>query len=343
MNEDEILRRLKIAYESFTKSNISEYQTAMREAKALIDTLPERGALYGEWLLLTYLPNMWNLDKICEIFREALGYIQGYSRVIPRRAQLFGDSCSPLASLNQTPGHADENGAKLHEAVELYFRLTGGGRTTDACYRAQLAQDRGDFETARQEALTVFAEARHQGQEMNALNAAELLAQQGKHLQDEKLWNYFFSYIQKVADGTTPAEPATRQQAEIISAMLLLSLGLMAKLPDWVEGCEHYAIGLPEGGVSGGGRPHRAGCVYQCSDPGGRVLLLPAGTGEGAEHCGHDRESLRRAQRHLIHVPELLSGGLLPAAAHGKTRGGCAGKRAAVGRAGRAVASGRGI
>lgn len=248
MNEEEILRRLKIAYESFTKSNISEYQTAMREAKVLIDTLPERGTLYGEWILLTYLPNMWDLDKICEIFKEALKYIQGYSCIIPRRAEIFGDNCSPLASLNQIPGHADENGAKLHEAVELFCQLTGGSHMTDACYRAQLAQDRGDFETARQEAFTVFAEARHQGREMNALNAAELLAQQGKYLQDEKQWSYFFGYIQRVADGTTPSDLATRQQAEIISTMLLLSLGLMVKLPEWVEGCENYAIGLPEGG-----------------------------------------------------------------------------------------------
>lgn len=234
MNERKIICLLKEAYDSFFASDMESYSFHLAKTGEAVSALPKKGSLYGEWVLVSSQTDMTNPDALCEKYREARRYIERYSIILPRHAEMFGEYYHPFALCNPVPGHAEENAGKLTEAVRLFSSLTGGGMGTDICYRGQLALYRGDFSAARVFALEALETAGQGEQEITALAAADTLAGISKHEQDRTLWNYAYSYIHAVAKETRPAGRVCREQAQILDTTLLLSLGVVETLPDFM-------------------------------------------------------------------------------------------------------------
>lgn len=245
--DEYIIGLLKDACTCFQLTDWRGYEENLAKAKEEIDIRPARGAEYGEWVLVSALADIGNVPLLCEKYKEAARYIGGRSKVLPLRASMLGGAYNPFANSNLVPGHADENTDKLREAATLFSHLTGGGGGTDICCRAQLAFYRGDLGSARRLALEAFEAAQSNEQELVALCAIELLAQIAKHKLDAGLWRFAFAYIESISDGTRPAARACREQAQAISAILTLSVGILKMLPAWIEQNDYGAISCGSG------------------------------------------------------------------------------------------------
>lgn len=232
MNEREIFILLREACEYIKHENRKAYDQRMAQAKEAIDALPEHRALQGEWLMASALACPGDLDRLLALYRKARELIGGRSRLLPRGTPLF-DYYSAFSICNIEFGHADENAVKLSEVVQVFYALTGGGLGTDVCYRAQLAYYRGQIAEARLLAARAFELAEQKG--LTGLWAAYILANIAKHEPDRKLWRFACSYIGDVANGFREADRACREQAQMLSCMLDLSVGLLHSVPKWVK------------------------------------------------------------------------------------------------------------
>ena len=247
MSKQAAIDLLKQAYQFCHIGDISEYLKRLDEAKKILDTEKDCGTVYGEWVLVSSFCYITDINMLCAKFKEAAKYINGYSCVLPLHAQLFDEYYNPFAVINKMPGHTGENADKLTEAVSCFYRLTGGGKGTDLCYRAQLAHYRGEIEASKSLAMEAFEAAQANSQELIALCAAETLAQIAKHMSDEKLWRYSYGYIVGVSGGLRPASENCRKQAEAVLSILSLSLGVLKTLPKWIENDDYGAISAPWG------------------------------------------------------------------------------------------------
>ena len=245
MKEETILPLLRTAYVCFQCGDMAGYYEQLEPAKAAIDLDTDCRSLYGEWLLILALSSLTDLDKLLSSYREARNCIEGYSRVLPQKAEISLEYYNPLAICNPKPGHMDENADKLTEAVKLFYSLTGGGLGTDICYRAQLAYFRGELDSARELAREAFEVAIMYGQEMTALCAAETLARIAIHGLDTGLWQFAYSHISRAVSENTSR--ACRELAQIYFAELNLSLGLLQTVPDWIKKGEFNSVSAPWG------------------------------------------------------------------------------------------------
>lgn len=232
MSEREILKLLQQACDYIRHENRREYQRSMDEAKAAIDAMENNQALKGEWLLVSTLSSPHDLDRRCALYQEAKKLIGGRSRLFFRTTPMFDYYCA-FAICNPQPGHTDENGEKLAEAVRLFHDVCGGGRGTDVCYQAQLAHYRGQIDEARRLALHAFDLAEKQG--VVALWAAYILASIAKHELDGELWRFSFGYINAIADGQYNSDRGCSEQAQGLSCMLDLSIGFLHSVPEWIR------------------------------------------------------------------------------------------------------------
>lgn len=245
MKEETILPLLRAAYACFQCGDMASYYEQLKQAKAAIDPDTDCRSLYGEWLLVFALSSLPDLDKLLPIYREARNHIDGFSRVLPRRAEFFLEYYNPLAICNPKPGHMDENAGKLTEAVKLFYSFTGGGIGTDICYRAQLAYFRGELGSAQKLAREAFEIASTYGQELTALCAAETLARIAIHSPDTSLWQFAYSHIRRAVTESTSR--ACREYAQIYYAELNLALGLLQTVPDWIKDGDFGAVSAPWG------------------------------------------------------------------------------------------------
>ena len=88
MKEETILPLLRTAYVCFQCGDMAGYYEQLEQAKAAIDLDTDCRSLYGEWLLILALSSLTDLDKLLSSYREARNCIEGYSRVLPQKAEI---------------------------------------------------------------------------------------------------------------------------------------------------------------------------------------------------------------------------------------------------------------
>lgn len=247
MTEREVIELLREACGCALKKDMRGYQRRMEQANAAMECGGASDALRGEYRMASSFSCGRDWRQLGGIYREALALLNGPSQLFPRGCHLFGTYYNAFAICNVEPGSASENADALAGIVSLFHALTGGGKGTDICYRAQLAYYRGDIDTALPLAKEAFHTAKANGQGLVALCAAETLIGIGKHRQDIGLWRFAFDYINAVAEGSANADRACREQAELLRYMQDLSLGFLHSVPDWIKDGAFGAVSAPWG------------------------------------------------------------------------------------------------
>ena len=247
MTDREIIELMRRACDCARKKDMHGYQTRMERADAEIQRGGGKDALRGEYKLASSFACGRDWRKLPALCREARGLLDGPSRLFPHGCHLFGDYYNVFAICNVDPGCADENADVLAETVSLFYGLTGGGKGTDICYRAQLAYYRGEIDAALPLAKEAFDAARANGQGLVALCAAEMLAGVAKHRQDIGLWRSAFGYIRAVAEDVTQGNRACREQAALLRCLQDLSLGFLHSVPGWIKSGDFGTVSAPWG------------------------------------------------------------------------------------------------
>lgn len=249
MSEEKIISLLKEAYICFTRIEKGKYYYYLEMAGKAIEEYPEQTNLKGEYLIVLSFSYMLDTDKFLASIREACKYIKGYSRVLPRRAAIFGDYYNVFGICNIKPGEAEAKADKVTELTGYFGRLTGGGQGADVCYRAQLAFYRGEMGQARMLAANAFELAEQNGQMLVALCACDLLADIAKHEMDDKLWKFACGYMRRIAEeeeGALVSETA-RLHAQGLFYMQEMSVGCIQNIPEWFVQDGINAIPVEEG------------------------------------------------------------------------------------------------
>ena len=247
MTDCEIMELLREACDHALGKNMRGYRQRMEQAATEIARGGNRDALCGEYKIASGFACGRDWRELSALYREALKLLRGPSRLFSRGCHLFGEYYNVFAICNVEPGHADENADALSEIVSLFYALTGGGKGTDICYRAQLAYYRGDIDAALPLAKEAFDVADANGQGLIALCAAETLTGIAKHRQDIDLWRFAAGYINSVAAGTADTPRACREQAELLGYMQDLSLGFLHSVPERIKNGEFGAVSAPWG------------------------------------------------------------------------------------------------
>lgn len=237
MNEQDILTLLREANACAARLDKKGYRHLMRQVDAAIEHCEPAIArsLTGERLLVSAFEHRCDLDTYVRTLEEAASLLPAHSRVLPPRSPLLMGFYSAFSVCNAKPGSADHNAELLDRAEELFFKMTGGGRGTALCYRAQLAFYRGQLENACDLGKRALEQAEANGQDLVCLCAAEILANAAKHLSDVALWRFARSLIASQANGTRPVERTARIQAQVLECTLDLSVGILPALPTWLR------------------------------------------------------------------------------------------------------------
>lgn len=239
MNEKSILELLQKAYRHILSFDGRAYKRYMEQARYAIEKLPENSddarRLQGEWLLVSTIESIQDMEELCKKLRKAEKLIDGQSQVLPQGAAIFGEFYSVFGTCNAEPGYAEKNIERIREAEEIFFRLTGGGKGATQCYLLQMAYYQGELQTAQELANEAFDIGKKYKQELVCLCAAEFLARIAIHIQDEELWNFGTDYIEKVKEGMEDASPVCKKHAQLIVYTLDLAVGLLQTVPEWLK------------------------------------------------------------------------------------------------------------
>ena len=236
MTDRELMGLLREACGCARKKDMRGYRRRMEQADAAIARSGNSDALRGEYRMASAFEYGRDWRGLRALYQEALGLLGGPSHLFPRGCHLFSDYYNVFAICNVEPGYADENADALAEIVSLFHALTGGGKGTDICYRAQLAFYRGDIDAALPLAKEAFDTAKANGQGLVALCAAEMLTGIAKHQQDIGLWRFASDYINAVAEDSSEANRACREQSELLRYMQELDYGEIARALNVSEG-----------------------------------------------------------------------------------------------------------
>lgn len=231
MAEEEILERLKGAYEAVVKNDRLGYLKQMAEAKEGLAGRPELRALRGELALLSSYNCFWDAKAVGDLYEKALSLLGGHSRVIPHGAPMLFHSYTPLAVYLQKPGEADQTVEQVARAVRLYGDLTGGGGGLDLLCYAQLARYRGEVDLAVKLAREALDAAEKTSQGLTVLGIAEQLNSLAKYRADLSLWQFSLELMRRYMKCSSPK---LRQVAECIYSMARLSVGLLSGIPNWI-------------------------------------------------------------------------------------------------------------
>lgn len=261
MEMDKILATdlLKKAYSASLSLDMRQYKEYMTEAAEIVEKLHGDSEAYrqlqGEMLLVSLVECINDFDELSARVEKAFRLLgKQRSAILPEGAELFRGFYNVFALCCSRPGHAEEYQQKLSETEALFFRMTGGGRGSALCCKAQLAFFRGNFDEAQKAAKEALDLSQISGHTMVSLCAADTLMRIAVHCRNIPLWNSSYAYIKSLACGDEPAAPQIRQSAQVIMYNMDLSIGMLQSVPDWLRSGDFGVISAPWGYESVGDR-----------------------------------------------------------------------------------------
>ena len=152
---------LKAAHEAYLIHKRIEYEASLQNAEhalSAIEALGSEGdcgrimelmALRAELLLVKTLPCLNRPSELILLYEMAmLQMLLPPSKVVPREAPMLPPCQSTLEFFG---GESERTAAELEHATALYARMTdGGGGGVAEIYRAELANQRGSPQEARE-------------------------------------------------------------------------------------------------------------------------------------------------------------------------------------------------
>lgn len=206
--------------------------------------------LMGEVLLLSVVGGEVRTEDILETLLSAEKMIGGSSRILTPQSRFAENHYDAFMLWGSTLGRADIIRAwcgNIDRIAKVFQRLTGFGAGIGECFQAQLAYYRGEFEEALRWANVSIPKG-YDGQ-ISLINVYLLEVQAGiaKHTMDHGLWRSSYGKLKAIISGQQPASRTCREQAEVVCAMLDMSLGCLHDIPAWARMGDFGVIPAPHG------------------------------------------------------------------------------------------------
>lgn len=204
----------------------------------------------GELQLLSVAGGEIARDGILKTLLQAEKMIGGHSQILTPQSRFAENHYDALMLWGREPGRADVIRAwepTMRAIADVFQRLTGFGHGIYECFCAQLAYSRGEFEEAKRWASTDIARGADGQISLIRVYMLEILAGVAKHTMDSRLWHESYGSLRAIASGQQAASRTCREQAEVVCAMLEMSLGCLHDVPTWVATGDFGVIPTPEG------------------------------------------------------------------------------------------------
>ena len=204
----------------------------------------------GEILLLEVAGSVVGSEDALETLLRAEKLLGGHSRILTPQTRFAENHFDAYTLWGRELGKADvllSRCSHIEKVTEAFERLTGFGSGVSECIRAQLAYYRGDFEEAMR-CTKVNIPKGYDGQ-ISLINVYLLDIQAGiaRHTMDQKLWRSSYGKLRDIASGQHPASRTCREQAEVVCAMMDMSLGCLHDIPTWARMGDFGVIPAPHG------------------------------------------------------------------------------------------------
>jgi len=245
---EQIYALLHEAAQHMDKNAMNAYRQEISRAEQLLDSHAEIPELRGEILLLKIASGDISRENIYDGLMRADDLLRGPSRVFTAEngyAEKRFNLLSPWDHRAEGPVDMERSARNMQKICALLQRLTGFGQNMYEGLCAQLAYYRGDFEAAR----TLTGDIRFDGRtpDLSQIILLQVMAETAKHILDHKLWKRSYGRLRDIAIGKLPATLPARQQAEVVCAMLDMSIGCLQDVPDWIKSGGFGIIPAPWG------------------------------------------------------------------------------------------------
>ena len=215
----------------------------------------ELARIKGELELAMFFTEFNDIAKMSEYHRKAYAYLKELSD--PPRSLTFSGAIpswtlgvpSVLCLYWRNSGELDKTLSVMDECVPIYASLTGGhGSGGEHIMRAEACLNRGDDSDAEALCYKAFYDARGAGQAGNCVCASLVMARAGIMRGDARMYEAARRGIMEEADRAR--QKAVSHMGELAAALLDMTLGRAAELPDWLCDIESirnvlYIIGQP--------------------------------------------------------------------------------------------------
>ena len=212
--------------------------------------LEQNEKLMGEALLLSVIGGMVDPRDAQNTLLKAEAMIGGSSRILTPETRFAENYFDAFMLWGKKPGHADiirDWGLNMDKTTEVFQHLTGFGAGVKESHRAQLAYYRGDFDEAMKWASTELPGGMQGQTSLLKVYLLEIAAGVAKHTMNQPLWRRSYGQLKAIASGEQPASRSCREQAEVVCAMLDMSLGCLHDVPAWTKSGDFGAIPAPHG------------------------------------------------------------------------------------------------
>lgn len=220
---------LRVAYHLYGAGDYTTYRQALAQAATFMQP-NSASELYGEWLLISMLDYLPDVEKMHAVLLEAERYLQGPARSIPREEPfLFGCPSIWFAFYSQ-PGKGDEIAVKMAAWLYDYQRLLGGrGVGADQLYRGELASMQMRLREAANYAHTAAALGEQARQPTVIYGAALLLARVAIARQDMEGAHQALLYLER-SSVQFPIIQGTAMHAYMLASVRSLILSMMQEM-----------------------------------------------------------------------------------------------------------------
>ena len=248
MTERETVRQLHNAVLCLDRNDADGFRRILRSVR---EKGTESEALQGEMLLLSVVGEEVAKDDILSTLRRAERMIGGSSRILTPESRFAENHYDALMLYGREPGRADVISGwsdTIREITEIFQRLTGFGVGINECFQAELAYSRGDFDQALKYANAELPLSGPDGKtSLIRVYLLEVIAGVAKHTMNRRLWHSSYGELKELASGGRPASRSCREQAEVVCAMLDMSLGCLHDVPVWLRTGDFGVIPAPHG------------------------------------------------------------------------------------------------
>jgi len=236
---------LRVAYHLYGAGDYRAYAQALDQAATFMQPQDQPG-LYGEWLLISMMGQLPDIEQMHATLLEAERYLQGPARAIPREEPFLFGCPSIWFAFYSKPGEGERTAQLLSAWLHDYQRLLGGrGMGADQLFRGELASTQMRLREAANYAYTAAALGEQAKQLTVIYGAALLMARVAIARRDLDGAHQALSYLEKNAGGFAAIQD-TPMNAYMLASVRSLILSMMQEM-GMAPGIYGHSQRLPRG------------------------------------------------------------------------------------------------
>ena len=236
---------LRVAYHLYGAGDFASYAEALVQAATFMSP-QEQPDLYGEWLLISMMGYLPDIERMHATLLEAERYLQGPARSIPREEPFLFGCPSIWFAFYSKPGEGDRTALLLSAWLHDYQRLLGDrGVGADQLYRGEMASMQMRLREAANYAYTAAALGEQAKQLTVIYGAALLMARVAIARRDLDGAHQALAYLEKNAGGFAAIQ-GTPMNAYMLASVRSLILSMMQEM-GMAPGIYGHSQRLPRG------------------------------------------------------------------------------------------------